>query len=265
MSTIGKIKSAYLTDKGRIRDHNEDFVIGHEPQTDEQAVQDGWLFVVADGVGGADAGEVASSYASEKVIFHFLQQAETVEDLGIRLKTSIEKAHYDLCQLIDERQDDRRMGTTIVATALRDNSAVIANVGDSRGYLISNESINQITKDHSLIAKLLEEGIVTAEEADALNIGNIILQSIGSEQAPVVDIFTVPLNKNDHILLCSDGLTNHVKDHEIKEIVTQNPPDNAAQQLIDLANERGGHDNITVLVLEYDAPKTSANGAEPGE
>ncbi len=262
MSSIGKIRSAYLTDRGRIRDHNEDFVIGHEPQSAEQAAQDGWLYVVADGVGGADAGEVASSYASEKVIHHFLQSTENETDLGERLKKSIELAHVDLCRLIDERQDDRRMGTTIVATAMLDNNmAVIANVGDSRGYLVSGGKIYQVTKDHSLIAKLLEEGIVTAEEAEALNIGNIILQSIGSEQDPVVDIYGVSLSKEDHLVLCSDGLTNHVKDEEINEIVSNQTPGDATQQLVDLANARGGHDNITVLVLAYDPPAASADEA----
>ncbi len=134
MSSIGKIRSAYLTDRGQVRDHNEDFVIGHEPQTVEQEAQNGWLYIVADGVGGADAGEVASSFASEKTILHFLQNSET-DDMGTRLKKAIESAHYDLCTLIDERQDDRRMGTTIVATAIKDDSVAIANVGDSRGYL----------------------------------------------------------------------------------------------------------------------------------
>ncbi|MEM8857687.1 MAG: Stp1/IreP family PP2C-type Ser/Thr phosphatase [Chloroflexota bacterium] len=260
MSSFGKIRSAYLTDRGRVRDHNEDYVIGHEPENQEQASQDGWVYVVADGVGGADAGEVASQFASKKTIDHFLGTGDE-DDMGDRLKKAIEQAHYDLCSLIEERQDDRRMGTTIVATAIRDNHVSIANVGDSRGYHISNGHIIQITKDHSLIAKLLEEGIVTAEEADALNIGNIILQSIGSEQAPVVDIFKLSLQENDSLLLCSDGLTNHVSDDEIAEIVTNETPDEATQMLIDLANQRGGHDNITVLVLTYGASAPSVNGS----
>lgn len=261
MSSIGKIQSAYLTDRGQVRDHNEDFVISHEPQTTEQEAQNGWLYVVADGVGGADAGEVASSYASEKTILHFLKLSETA-DMGTRLRQAVESAHYDLCSLIDERQDDRRMGTTIVATAIQDDSVAIANVGDSRGYLISNGAITQITKDHSLVAKLLEEKIVTADEADALNISNIILQSIGSEEAPVIDIFKLSLKVNDCLLLCSDGLTNHVADDEINEIVSNQPPGVATQMLVDLANERGGHDNITVLVLKYASrPAASANGS----
>ena len=152
--------------------------------------------------------------------------------------------------------------TTLVATAIQEESVAIANVGDSRGYLISNGLITQITKDHSLIAKLLEEGIVTADEADALNIGNIILQSIGSEQTPVVDIFKLSLKPNDCILLCSDGLTNHVGDDEITEIVSNQPPGEATKMLVDLANARGGHDNITVLILKYeDQPAASANGS----
>lgn len=151
------------------------------------------------------------------------------------------------------------MGTTMVATAIQDDSVAIANVGDSRGYLISNGVITQVTKDHSLVAKLLEEGIVTADEAEALNIGNIILQSIGSEQPPVVDIFTLSLKDNDCLLLCSDGLTNHVADDEMNEIVSNYSPEEAARELVDLANSRGGHDNITVLILKYDLAVASAN------
>lgn len=259
MISIGSVQSAYLTHRGQIRDHNEDFVAMLEPKNEEDLAQNGWIYIVADGVGGADAGEIASSFAVDRTVKHYIQ--ETGTDLPERLKLSIEMAHNDLCDLIDERQDDRRMGTTMVAAVIANGQAIMANVGDSRGYHIRDGHIRQITKDHSLIAKLLEEGIVTTEEAEALNISNIILQSIGSEQQPIVDIFTFSLQENDAILLCSDGLTNHVEDAEIAEVISTLSPEDASQKLVDLANERGGYDNISVLIAKLTPALHSKNGS----
>ncbi|MDJ0753119.1 MAG: Stp1/IreP family PP2C-type Ser/Thr phosphatase [Ardenticatenaceae bacterium] len=248
MTQNGHVQVAYLTDRGQVRDHNEDYVSVCEPRSSEEAKRNGWIYVVADGVGGADAGEVASSYACERTIYHYLEN-DGESAWGKRLQTAVSRAHDDLCSLIDQRQDDRRMGTTLVATVLADNQAVVANVGDSRGYHVRAGSIRQITKDHSLIAKLLDEGIITHAEAATLNIGNIILQSIGSEQPPKIDLFPVALEEGDHLLLCSDGLTNHVTDEEMADIVSQHEPGEASRKLVDLANERGGFDNITILIL----------------
>ena len=118
-----------------------------------------------------------------------------------------------------------------------------------------------MTKDHSLVAKLLEEGIISPAEAATLNIGNIILQSIGSEQPPQVDLFPVSLQAGDALVLCSDGLTNHVSDQELAETISSQSPEEATQRLVELANERGGYDNITVLVVQYKSDHgLSANG-----
>ena len=253
MANSGYITASYLTDRGQIREHNEDFVASREPLDKQDEIQNGWLYVVCDGVGGADAGEIASEYSSERTIHHYFEESG-IANWSERLRRSIELAHLDLCQLIEERQDDRRMGTTLVAAVVTDSMAVFANVGDSRGYHVRDGQIQQITKDHSLVAKLLEEGIITKAEAATLNIGNIILQSIGSEQPPEIDLFPLSLQKNDFLVLCSDGLTNHVDDDEIAHVVTQYQPKEAAEQLVAIANERGGHDNITVLVLRYDRP-----------
>ena len=260
MSLNGHVQVAYLTDRGQVRDHNEDYVSVCEPRSDDEAKRNGSIYVVADGVGGADAGEVASSYACERTIFHYLENTSETEP-DKRLLAAVERAHDDLCSLIDERQDDRRMGTTLVATALFENRAVLANVGDSRGYLIRNGMIQQITKDHSLIAKLLDEGIITQAEAATLNIGNIILQSIGSEQPPKVDMFPIKLIDGDFIILCSDGLTNHVTDDEIAAVVNKYEVDEASRKLVDLANERGGFDNITILILHYASAVKNENAS----
>ena len=255
-----QINAAYLSDQGRVREHNEDFVILHQPDDPEDAQANGWVGIVADGVGGAEAGEVASQYASEQAIAHYLNDhsdnAATngdQADWGVRLKEAFMAAHFDLCALIETRQKNvtqhTRMGTTLVAAVVNDHTAVFANVGDSRGYHLQNNKIRQITKDHSLVVKLLEEGLITQEDADTLRIGNIILQSIGSEQPPVVDLFPITLQSGDRIMLCSDGLNNHVKDHEIGDIMEAHEPDEACRRLVSLANERGGHDNISVLVM----------------
>lgn len=224
-----------------------------EPHSTEEAALHGWLYIVADGVGGAEAGEIASSYATKRTVYHFLSKSD-IDNKGERLRRAILAAHYDLCHVIGERQDHQRMATTIVAAMVHERKIYFANVGDSRAYLLRQAAIEQITKDHSLVEKLLEEGIISAEEAGSLPIGNIILQSIGSDHEPVVDLFDITLLQDDIIVLCSDGLTTHVKDAEIAEIASQHAPQTATEKLIELANFRGGHDNISVLVLQVGSP-----------
>ncbi len=260
MTHNGTTRAAFLSDRGLVREQNEDYVTVYEPATAQDEARNGRVYVVADGVGGADAGEIASSFTCERTVFHYLESDQD-RAWGPRLQEAIEQAHRDLCHLIESRTDDRRMGTTLVAAVLADGEAVLANVGDSRGYHWRDGEIRQITRDHSLVAKLLEEGIISRMEAEALNIGNIILQSIGSEQPPQVDLFAVPLEAGDWLLLCSDGLTNHVADEELAAVIADHEPEEASRRLVELAKERGGYDNITVLVVEYKSSHGhSANG-----
>lgn len=251
MTNIGHIRSSSRTDQGQVRDHNEDFFVLRKPLNEDDELRNGWLCIVADGVGGADAGEIASSFATKKTVEHFLAKVDQ-EDWGKRLESSIAAAHEDLCALIESREGQRRMGTTLVAAIVIEDQVVFANVGDSRAYICRNGSIRQITKDHSLVVKLLEDGIITEEEAARLNISNIILQSIGSEQPPQIDIYPEPLISGDIILLCSDGLNKHVDDDELAQVLTENAAEEASDLLIQLANKRGGLDNITALVLKYE-------------
>ena len=263
MTNLGSITAAFYTDQGQVRDHNEDFVVLRPPRDAEDEHQHGWLFIVADGVGGADAGEVASQFATEQTVSHYLAYPNShgrltaepelppAQQWGQRLQQAIATAHNDLCALIAQREGRRRMGTTLVAALLKGEQAIFANVGDSRAYLYRYGFIRQITKDHSLVVKLLEEGVITEEEAAALKISNIILQSIGSEHPPTIDLFYETLLAGDKILLCSDGLNTHVADDEMAHILGQYPPEDAAKKLVDLANLRGGLDNISVIVLAY--------------
>lgn len=237
------------TDPGLVRDHNEDFVMSREPQDAADEERHGWLYIVADGVGGADAGEVASQYASEQTVHHYLESSQP--DWGQRLLEAMQGANTDLRQFIAERNDNRRMATTMVAAVIHQNQLYLANVGDSRGYLWRNQTLHQLTKDQSLVARLVEEGAITAEEAARHPHKNVILYSIGSEKRPPIDLFEHELQPGDKLILCSDGLTRHVEDHEIGSIIEQHDLDSAANILINRARERGGEDNISVAIIHY--------------
>jgi protein phosphatase len=251
METNELIEASLQTDQGRIRDHNEDFVIFWEPESEAAEADNGWFYIVADGVGGADAGEVASQFASERVISHYVDKNLNY-GLGERLWRAMQAANTDLRQMVAERGGDSRMATTMVAAIFQGNKVIIGNVGDSRGYLWRNGRIRQITKDQSLVAKLVEEGAITEEEAFNHPRRNVILYSLGSEKEPRIDIFEETAEPGDILLLCSDGLTRHVLDEEIQEKLTHQEPVRASRILIDLANDRGGEDNISVAVMRYD-------------
>jgi PPM family protein phosphatase len=262
MNTLGPIEASLRTDQGLIRDHNEDFVTCLEPNTAEEAAQNGWLYVVADGVGGADAGEVASQYASERTINHFLENSDTA-DWGERLLQAMQGANDDLRQMVVDRNDNKRMATTMVAALIYEQTALIANVGDSRGYLWHSNQLTQLTRDQSLVAKLVEEGAITESEAINHPHKNVILYSIGSERVPKIDLFEHNLTAGDMLVLCSDGLTRHVDDEEISEIIQQQGPAEATQTLIKMANERGGQDNISVAVIRYGAAQQKRPSSPP--
>jgi PPM family protein phosphatase len=264
MKAFGQIEASLRTDQGLIRGHNEDFVSCWEPQTAAEAAQNGWLYVVADGVGGADAGEVASQFASERTISHFLENEHTA-DWGERLLQAMQAANDDLRQMVVDRNDNKRMATTMVAAVIHNQTAIIANVGDSRGYLWHNNKLAQITKDQSLVAKLVEEGAITELEAVNHPHKNVILYSIGSERVPKIDLFEHELTTGDIIVLCSDGLTRHVDDEEISSIIQQQAPAEATKSLIEMANERGGQDNISVAIIRYGAGQAERPSTSNGQ
>ena len=223
MLKVGHIDAFMRTDQGRIRDHNEDFVASHEPAGPGEERQNGWLYIVADGVGGAQAGEVASRFAAERTLYHFLANLQ-MADWGQRLATAMKHANTDLRQLVLEDMVGNRMATTMVATVIHDDVATFANVGDSRGYHLRNGLLVQITKDHSLVARLVEEGAISEAEAANHPRKNVILHSLGSEDTPQIDIFNVDLAPGEQLILCSDGLTRHVADGEIAAIVKEYEP-----------------------------------------
>lgn len=258
------VHASLQTDQGRVRSNNQDFVAWREPSDPSEERQNGWLYILADGAGGMDAGEVASQYATERTLKHYLEFSSE-RDWGRRLSRAMRAANRDLRELSARNAGNNRMATTMVATVVAGDRAHVANVGDSRAYLHRNGRLRQVTKDQSLVAQLMEEGAITAEEAANHPRRNVILYSLGSETDPRIDLYALTLRPKDKILICSDGLTRHVKDDEIATVLDQQPPHEASETLINLANERGGRDNISVGVIEFRPVRSSPRVVTVGQ
>jgi protein phosphatase len=237
-----------LSDIGKRKPSNEDFVDHFIPENIEDENKSGSLFIVADGVGGSSFGEKASEYTVHKVLYEYYQSSDV--EPGERLVNGIKRANSDIFLHSREISVDL-MGTTVVAAAIRGNELVVANVGDSRGYLIRGPQIKQITHDHSLVQQMVDDHQLTEAEARSFKKKNVILRSVGAEDTVDVDIFSVDLIDGDVLLLCSDGLHKYFPDSaEIAEIIQSETIPSAAQHLVDLANNRGGSDNISVILVQ---------------
>ncbi len=265
MTNLGQIDACLLTDKGQVRDRNEDYFAQLEPATEAEERQYGWLYLVADGVGGADAGEVASRFAAERTVHHFVAGADP--DWSQRLEDAMLAANVDLrAKAADQPAVGRGMATTMVALVIQGDEAILGNVGDSRGYHWRAGELRQVTKDQSLVAKLVEEGAITPEQAASHRHKNVILSSLGSERQPQIDLFRLPLAPGDALVLCSDGLTRHVADEEIGDCLAGAfTAEAAARQLLQLAYDRGGVDNISVAVVRYRADTAVTRPMAAGE
>lgn len=256
------VESSQLSDIGQKRRYNEDYVGFYEPDQLSDLEVHGRLYVLADGVGGAAAGDLASRYAVNKIIYTYYQQ-NIHQDHAIRLRAAIEAANADVFARNSARSDQREMATTVVAAVVHGNQLVVANVGDSRAYLIRGSIIEQITEDHSLMAEMISDGVISAEQAATHPYRNVILRSVGASETVQVDLFSRQLAPEDIVILCSDGLTRLVSNQELVQIARSFHPAEAAQQLIALANERGGDDNITVSItrISHDLIHGEVSGA----
>ena len=256
------------TDVGRVRDHNEDSFLVADLSTENASLQPevrthtigdaGTLFMVADGLGGAAAGEIASDLAINTVY-------EEVRDRWAKgdqrdpqafagaLKAATDAANSKIFAYALEHPEHRGLGTTATVAGVWGDTVYLAQVGDSRAYLIRHDEAIQITKDQSLMARLVEAGELTQEEADRSERRNIILQALGPEPSVRIDLTHQKLRRGDALVLCSDGLSGLVKKDEIAEVVTGTDDlVQACKELIDRANENGGPDNITVIVARFD-------------
>ncbi len=245
------LEVAKLTDVGRVRSHNEDYVDYFVPTDPEQKARRGAIYLVADGMGGHQAGEVASRGAVEAVIAHYY--GDTEHDVGTSLVRAVRAANRQIYAQSQADPSKAGMGTTLVAVVILGRKVYVANVGDSRAYLINKRGISQITEDHSWVEEQVRAGLLTHEQASRHPQRNLVTRALGSKPDVQVDLFEGELNEGDTLLLCSDGLTGRVTDQEIAAAVTRYPPQEAARRLVALANERGGNDNITVLIVSAHA------------
>ena len=256
------------SDVGRTREHNEDsFIVVNlsegEPLRFDRLIEQpadpaATLFMVADGMGGAAAGEVASATAVDVVLRHLRERLADKKppepaELASELTHAAEKANWSIFQQAVNKPELRGMGTTATIAALLKDTLYLAQVGDSRAYLIRTGTATQLTKDQSLMQKLIEAGELTEEEALLSERRNIILQALGPEANVKVDVTVQPLRRGDVLLLCSDGLSGLVRPDDMARIVEEELDLSiACDRLIAMANDQGGPDNITVVAARFE-------------
>ena len=230
-----------MTDTGRVRPHNEDSF--------SCRAFDAWsLFVVADGMGGHDAGEVASKIAVDTVCKKIEERIKRSNDLTSLVQSVVQEANSAVKQ--EGESKGSNMGTTLSLALVSGETAYIANVGDSRVYWIENGSITQITEDHSLVAKLMAVGKLTKEEARGHPKSNLLYRTIGTDPTIKVDTFQVTLSKGGGLLLCTDGLWGEVDDESIYRVFgAEKDARSTGVTLVKMANENGGKDNITAVAV----------------
>jgi serine/threonine protein phosphatase PrpC len=248
-----RVKSGGVSDVGRVRTNNEDCY---------RIVSERGLFVLSDGMGGEAHGEIASALAVETVIKHCIE-GENNPALPVfgetqagwsartkRLSSAVHLANKKIFESAAEHPEQSGMGATLTAIWLSENSLSLAHVGDSRAYVLRMGSLQQITNDHSLVAEQVRRGILTTAQAEESDMQSVLLRALGANPEVEVDAQEQPLFPRDILLLCSDGLTRMVMEPEIAGALQSEPdPAKAAARLVALANERGGADNVTVIIV----------------
>ncbi len=261
------LKFAAKTDMGQVRENNEDKFEFYEPESPAILAARGCLYAVADGIGGAQAGQIASETMLKKLIANYYDSP--APDLINALYDSIVATNdyiYHLAQMIPERNG---MGTTLTAVVFLEDRVIVAQVGDSRAYLIRDGAIRQVTLDHSWVEEQVRAGLMTRQAAEMSPFRNVITRSIGAMANVEPEFFEEQARPGDVWVLCSDGLSGYVTDDEIGQIAGSNAPSEAARQFLELANARGGRDNITAFVIAVrdlrpcppDALTAASNGA----
>lgn len=232
-----------LSDVGNVRKTNEDSV-GYFEGNDID------IYAVADGMGGHNAGEVASELAINNII-EYIKGNHNSSDMEKVLSEAIKVANKKIYDVASESEALKGMGTTITICLIKQSKMLVANVGDSSCYVVDNErKLVKITRDHSLVQQLLDNGTITEEKARNHPNKNIITRALGTNESVEVDLFDVDLNSVIKCILCTDGLTNDVTYSEMFNIIMENDNDSSCKMLVDLSKSRGGRDNISVIVFE---------------
>jgi protein phosphatase len=241
------------SDKGRVRKTNEDYFSGERIKDNE------YLFVVADGMGGHRAGDVASRLGTQNFVRHYKKLRKKKNSIMDAMNRALEKANNVILAKASSDSRKRGMGTTFSAVVISRKSAYIVHVGDSRIYLIRGDEILQLTTDHTFVGKMLEEGRITEDEARDHPQKNILYMSLGARKTFEPEIkMQVDIMESDIFMMCSDGLNNMVSDNTIKEYVLSYNTYDAVEELIKLANDNGGTDNITIQVIHVEKTREPA-------
>ena len=244
-----------LSDMGRLRNNNEDSVL---------AVPEHGLAVLADGMGGHNAGEIASRMAVTLIAQKLGEwlpdnRGASMRDLRRAMSVGVDAANRSIFEAANTNADYHGMGTTLVLAVVHQGEMVLGHAGDSRAYLWRGGELKQLTRDHSLLQEQIDSGLLTLAEAAMSGNGNLVTRALGVEDIVLLDVQHRPIEEGDLYLLCSDGLTDMLDDEEIAEELAANavlPTEMRAQRLIDLANEHGGRDNISVALI-YAREKSS--------
>ena len=254
-----RVITAAATDVGRRRSGNEDSFASWAAEGNAASHAGDHLMVVCDGMGGSNAGEVASRMAADTVVREFT--AAPPDDTGEALKHAIQVANQEIWEHSRSQQDLNGMGTTCTAVALKGDQVLVAHVGDSRAYLVRAHRARQITSDHSLVAQLVARNQLSPEEARSDPRRNVVTRSVGV--GPEVEVDVVPMGESlkngDTLVVCSDGLHGQMSDDEIAGFAMNESLPEACSDLIELANARGGPDNITVAMLRAQVDAAPGN------
>jgi serine/threonine protein phosphatase PrpC len=242
------IEIGSLTDVGCHRDSNEDYFSYWEPESEEEFAHKGRLAIVADGMGGYEGGQEASRLAVEVVVATY---GNAADDPQAALLASLQAAHEQIRQYGETHPQLLGLGTTCTALALHDRRLYFAHVGDSRLYLVRGDTISRLTRDHSYVGRLIESGVISSREAETHPQRHILTAALGTGVPLEADFpeIPVPLENDDVLVLCTDGLWGQVDENELLQIVGANSAADACRELVAMAKYRGGPDNITVQIL----------------
>jgi len=246
------ISSFGMTDVGRKRPHNEDYYLVDDENK---------IFIVCDGMGGANAGEIASQMAVEIIGQRMRENIEDIRELSAqntfdskqKIKTiisdAVSEASLKIFELASKEEGKRGMGTTLVMLIICGENAFISSVGDSRAYLVRDNQVYQVTEDHTLVQEQLKRGLITPEEAKNVTYGNVITRAVGVMESVIVDTTHIEMMPGDMFLLCTDGLHGYTEDKDILEFTSYSTLEEMANNAIAYANQRGGKDNITTIFV----------------
>ena len=257
-STEKERKIGMLTDVGKVRTIDEDSILAADLSFGVNSKSSKFLLLaVADGMGGHAKGEEASKIALNAIARTVIPELFNDTPFTELLEKGIQNANQDILDYTAKHPESSGMGTTSVCAVVKGNEVHLANVGDSRAYVVSDDEIRGVTKDHSFVQALVDEGKITQAEAREHPKKNIITKAVGISPSIEADKSILTLGSDESLLLCCDGVIAHLPDEDIHKIINDSPdPQSACQKIVDTANERGGTDNISLIILSAGGPDT---------